>query len=119
MNSSHDSHCQPELLLEGVGGDHGIFLQLAEIFNRKSAVIFKQMQAAAAVSDFAQLGRQSHSLKGTVGPYGADKLMEMLIQIEEECDTRQCVCDEKSLATIEQELNQVRVELQQFIDRLP
>jgi len=118
MNSTHHRHCLPELLLENVGGDREIFLQLAEILARESVAIFDQIRVAAAKSDFEQLGRQSHSLKGTVGPFGADELVNMLLQIEDECDSKNCICDERRLKIIANELNQVRTELQQFIDDL-
>lgn len=118
MNSTHYTHCQPGLLLENVGGDQEIFLQLAEIFRNESADIFERMRAAALASNFEQLGRQSHSLKGTVGPLGADSLVDMLVEIEEECHGKRCVCDEKRLAAIADALHHVGVELQQFIDNL-
>ena len=116
MNSIHYTHCQPGLLMENVGGDRGIFLQLAEIFRHESVAIFEQMRAAALASNYEQLGRQSHSLKGTVGPLGADKLVEMLVEIEDECSSKQCVCDEKRLAEIADALQYVGTELQHFID---
>ncbi|HXA47836.1 MAG TPA: Hpt domain-containing protein [Burkholderiaceae bacterium] len=118
MNGANksDRHCQPELMLENVGDDRDIFLQLAEIFQRESVKIFGEMKAAASALDFEQLGRQSHSLKGTVGPLGADKLVEMLIQIEEECNRNQRVCDENAIAKIDNELAHVQMELQQFVD---
>ncbi len=112
------NHCRPALMLEIVDGDREIFLQLAEIFRRESVVIFERMRTAAAAADLKELGSQSHSLKGTVGPLEADELVKMLLQIEDECNERQCICDESRLSMIANELNQVRIELQQFIDHL-
>ena len=116
MNSTYYTHCQPGLLLENIGGDQEIFLQLAEIFQRESVAIFERMRAAALASNFAQLARESHSLKGTVGPLGADKLVDMLVEIEDECNRRQCVCDEGKLLAIADSLRRVQTELQHFID---
>ena len=116
MNSTYYTHCQPGLLLENIGGDQEIFLQLAEIFQRESVAIFERMRAAALASNFEQLGRESHSLKGTVGPLGADKLVDMLVEIEDECNSSQCVCDERKLLAIADALHHVRTELRHFID---
>jgi HPt (histidine-containing phosphotransfer) domain-containing protein len=118
MNFTPNSrrHCHPELMLENVGGDREIFLQLAEIFKHESVKIFGQLQLAARTLDVDDLGRQSHSLKGTVGPLGADGLIKILIQIEDECNRKQCQCDANRLASISNELTQIGAELQDFID---
>ncbi|HSY29246.1 MAG TPA: Hpt domain-containing protein [Burkholderiaceae bacterium] len=104
-------------MLEIVGGDREIFLQLAEIFRRESVAIFEKMRSAAGMHNFKELGDQSHSLKGTVGPLGADELVKMLLQIEDECNELQCICDENRLSKIDNELSQIQIELQQFVDR--
>ena len=118
MNSIPHSrrHSHPELMLENVGGDREIFLQLAEIFKHESVKIFGQIQLAADTQDFDELGRQSHSLKGTVGPLGADDLVKILVQIEDECNRNQCQCDANRLASIRNELAHIETELQDFID---
>jgi HPt (histidine-containing phosphotransfer) domain-containing protein len=118
MNFTSNSrrHCHPELMLDNVGGDREIFLQLAEIYKHESVKIFGQMQIAADAQDFNELGRQSHSLKGTVGPLGADDLVKILIQIEDECNRKQCQCDANRLTSIRDELAHIGTELQSFID---
>ena len=118
MNSPQYDHSQPGLLLEIVGDDQEMFLQLAEIFVRESAEKFQNMRIAMAASDFTQLGRQSHALKGTVGPLGADALVEELVKIEEECNASQFQRDDARLDALEVELNQVKRELQLFIANL-
>jgi HPt (histidine-containing phosphotransfer) domain-containing protein len=119
MNSTTNNrrHSHPELMLENVGGDREIFLQLAEIFKHESVKIFGQLRFAARTLDFDELGRQSHSLKGTVRPLGADDLVKMLVQIEDECNRKQCQCDAGRLALINDELGHVGAELQDFIER--
>jgi HPt (histidine-containing phosphotransfer) domain-containing protein len=106
------------MLLETVGDDQEVFLQLVDIFNSESAEKLANMRQAATASDFTALGHHSHALKGTVGPLGADALVQMLIQIEDECDRNECSCDEQRLQVVESELSQVRSEVQQFVAKL-
>lgn len=115
MTTTPYTHCQPDFLLETVGGDREIFLELAEIFARESNDGFARLTLAAKAGDIGQMGYQSHSLKGTVGPLGASALVDMLFAIEEECEQRQCVCDDQRLACIEQELQQVQREMAHYV----
>jgi HPt (histidine-containing phosphotransfer) domain-containing protein len=113
----HFEHSRPMELLENVGDDKEIFLQLVDIFRRESAVIFERMREAARVRNLSDLGRQSHALKGTVGPLGADQLVQMLLDIEDECKRGDCVCDEFRLTGVEDELKSVGAEIEDFINR--
>jgi HPt (histidine-containing phosphotransfer) domain-containing protein len=115
MNLPQYSHCQPGLLLETVGDDREVFLQLVEIFMRESAEKCELLRLAAAAADFEQLGFQSHALKGTVGPLGARALVQMLLLMEDECGRKQCICDAERISMIDEELSHVRREMQQFI----
>jgi HPt (histidine-containing phosphotransfer) domain-containing protein len=110
-------HSNPVELLENVGDDRETFLQLATIFRTESVAIFGRMRDAAAKGDLLELGRESHSLKGTVGPLGANQLMQMLLDIEDECKSGNCVCDTARLAGVEDELKMVALELANFIDQ--
>ncbi len=114
MTSTSYRHSQPGMLLETVSGDLEVFLELNAIFTREGASKFEQLCLAAAAGDLEQLGYQSHSLRGTVGPLGADALLQMLLDLENECERKQCICDQKRLSVIEEELNQVRREMQQY-----
>jgi HPt (histidine-containing phosphotransfer) domain-containing protein len=73
------------------------------------------LRQAAASADLEQIARHSHSLKGIVGPLGADNLAHLLLEIEQACENRQNMCDEKKLTEIDVELNHVRREMQEFI----
>jgi HPt (histidine-containing phosphotransfer) domain-containing protein len=110
-------HSRPAELLENIGDDKETFLQLADIFRRESLVIFTRVRDAAAKGDLPELGRESHSLKGTVGPLGADQLVQMLLDIEDECRRGDCVCDATRLAGVEKELKSVGAELAYFIEQ--
>jgi HPt (histidine-containing phosphotransfer) domain-containing protein len=118
MTIPNDRHCMPELLLETVDGDKEIFLELAEIFFREGDGKFSGLKAAAAAGDLGKLGHESHSLKGVVGPLGAAKLVEMLQALENDCNQGKCVCDAVRISGIDEELSQVRTEMQEFMARL-
>ena len=111
-------HSRPNELLDNVGGDWETFLQLAGIFRRESVVIMARIRNAAICDNLLDLGRQSHSLKGTVGPLGADQFVQMLLDIEDECHRGNCHCDEARLTVLEDELRQVRAELEEFIAQM-
>ncbi len=117
MTSMPFMHSHPQILLENVGDDKETFLQLAEIFRRESVSILTQMRESCGKSDLVALGRQSHSLKGTVGPLGADQLVQMLLDIEDDCVKGKYVCNEKQLAQVEDELRMVGSELTSFIEQ--
>lgn len=119
MTSHEYSHCQPELLLDTVGGDQEVFLELAGIFMSESDTKFDKLRAAAAAADLQQMAYFSHSLKGIVGPLGALALMEMFFSIERECQSGACRCDDKRLSVIGDELDLVQREMRRFIERLP
>lgn len=109
------NHCQPAQLLEMVGNDQQIFLELANIFMHEGIKTFKKLRIAANALDMKELSYESHSLKGTVGPLGAEALMQMLISIENECKCLQYVREEKKISLIEEEIGHVRLEVQHFI----
>jgi len=110
-------HSRPNELLENVGNDKETFLQLMEIFRRESVAIFGRIRDAAAKRNLSELHRQSHSLKGTVGPLGADQLVQMLLDIEDECKLGTCVCDDARLTRVENELKKVSADMDNFIRR--
>lgn len=118
MTKPNNTHCDPAVLLETVGDDRDIFLELIEIFFRESASKFIQLKSAAAAGDVLKCGQYSHALKGTVGPLDATALMYMLQDLEDECRQQRFDCDPARVSAIGHELNQVKAEVQQFLGSL-
>lgn len=110
-------HSRPNELLENVGGDRETFLLLIDIFRRESVTIFGRMRDAAGNRNLPELGMHSHSLKGTVGPTGADQLVQMLLDIEDACKRGDYICDSSRLTEVERELSMVGGEINDFISR--
>jgi len=115
MSVSEYKHSQPGMLMETVGDDKEIFLQLIDIFFSESAEKFEKVREAAKASNFEQLGRQCHALKGTVGPLGTDRLVQLLLEIEDECDHGACVCDEQRIALVAKELESACEEVRHYV----
>jgi hypothetical protein len=95
-----------------------VFLQLVDILVRESAEKLGGMRAAAAASDFERLGFLSHALKGTVGPVGADALVQMLLAVENACNRKQFNFAGQNLLMIERESENVQKEVQHFAAQL-
>jgi two-component system sensor histidine kinase/response regulator len=118
MSRSDSPHCRPQELLDTLGGDRAIFLELVEVFERESGAKLGAMQAAAAAADWPLLGRQAHALKGTVGPLAADALVRMLQQIEEDCRAGALADGAARVAAIEAELAAVSADVRQYTTAL-
>lgn len=118
MTTQTYKHCMPAMLLEVVGEDKETFLAIYEIFLNESAQKSKLLREAAESRDVAQLGAISHSLKGVVGPFGAETLMKILQDIETECRQNECVCGPERLAGIDAELVGIVEEMEQYIRQM-
>lgn len=118
MNAAAYKHCNPFLLMETVDNDHEVFLQLHEIFLRDGMEKFERMTQTASTGDLDHLGRASHALKGTVGPLGANQLVKMLQEIEDECNHHRCLCGQERLDLIRMEMEAVKREMDHFVQNL-
>ena len=108
-------HCNPTMLLEVVGNDKEVFLELVDIFLSDSLEKLKEMEAAVQAQDAGKLEYTSHSLKGTVSPLGAEALTQMLQDIETESCKFQRLCSSERLAQVSDELHLTRQEVMRFV----
>ena len=115
MSESNTPHCSPQILLEMAGEDREIFLQLLDIFFRESREQFAKMKSAAEANDLVNCGNHSHSLKGSVGTLGANRLVQMLQTLEDDCHQKRNKCGAERISMIREELNRVRIEVQNFV----
>ncbi len=104
------------MLLETVGFDKEIFTDWVTLFLTESLSQFEGMLEVAASGDMKKLEFESHTLKGTVGHTGAEKLVEMLYAIEEESHAGHCELSPERVATIRAELMAAREEMQHFLE---
>jgi HPt (histidine-containing phosphotransfer) domain-containing protein len=117
MNSNGYQYCQPAMLFETVGDDREVFMTLIGIFESDSREKLDKMNHALAGRDFEQLGFLSHALKGTIGPLGAEALMETLLRIEAECERQECHADLQTMQEISRYIDNMRAEIADFVNR--
>jgi two-component system, sensor histidine kinase and response regulator len=60
-----------EKLLENLGGDHELLLELLSIFTAETGPLLAAVQEATRGNDVAALEHAAHALKGSVGVFGA------------------------------------------------
>ena len=118
MNASEYRHSRPAALLETVGGDRTTFLLLVDIFMRDTADKLTKLREALSHGDRAQLAFNTHAMKGTVGPTGADALLERLVSLEAACRDPEGVFDESAITDIERQVAEIGEELQRFAANL-
>lgn len=114
MSASEFLHCKPAALLETVGGDRNTFMLLVDIYRRDTAEKLAAMQRAIKQGDWEQFAFNTHALKGTVGPTGADILLDDLVRLEAQARSTRTACDAAALAGIERQLGEIRQELERF-----
>src|SRR6185437_7874586 len=112
MSASEYRYSRPAALLETVGGDRTTFLLLIDIFKRDTADKLAKLREALAHGDRAQLAFNTHALKGTVGPTGADALFARLVELEHACRSPEGVFGDDAIADVERQVRQILVELE-------
>jgi CheY-like chemotaxis protein len=101
-------------LLEGVGGNRRLLLELAELFLADLPRLVARIKTALGSSNAEELARAAHALKGSVGNFGASKAMGSADKIEMFGKSGDFSSAAKALATLESELAQVTRELQEL-----
>ncbi|HEX8954624.1 MAG TPA: Hpt domain-containing protein, partial [Burkholderiaceae bacterium] len=114
MSEAHYRHCRPDLLLQSVGGDRNTFMLLVDIFRRDTAEKLTGMRAALMRGERAQLAFSAHALKGTVGPTGADNLLQQLVELETASRDPLAALSEQALDELERQVARIREELERF-----
>ncbi len=114
MSDSEYRHCRPDALLQNVGGDRITFMLLVDIFKRDTVEKLSNMREALIRGDRAQLTFGIHAMKGTVGPTGADNLLQQLVDLETISRDPQGVIDGHVLDDVERQIARIREELEQF-----
>jgi two-component system, sensor histidine kinase and response regulator len=69
-------------LLERLGGDETILVEIVRVFLEDAPGQYQAMQAAAAAGDVPVLRRLAHTLKGSAGTVGATRLQDAALVLE-------------------------------------
>ena len=70
-------------LLDRVGGDEQIFLELCEAFLADAPKRLESIRAAVAAGDARTLQREAHALKGAAGAFDALDVVAVTRQLEQ------------------------------------
>ena len=74
--------------------------EIVDLFVDEMPGRVQNLTTALAESDWAQLGRYAHQMKGACGSYGFDRLSESAARLERAC--RPLPCEEKIRAAVEE-----------------
>jgi HPt (histidine-containing phosphotransfer) domain-containing protein len=75
-----------EALLDRLGGDETILLEIVKIFLEDTPQLLASMESAEAAGDAKTLRRLAHSLKGSAGTVGATALQASALGLEQAVD---------------------------------
>jgi CheY-like chemotaxis protein/HPt (histidine-containing phosphotransfer) domain-containing protein len=89
-----------------------ILSKLIDLFFENTPVVLKEARAAVAAKNHPQLARAAHMLKGSCSNFGADRMREACVRLEQLACSEQLDGAEELLAEAEKEFNYVRLALQ-------
>jgi two-component system, sensor histidine kinase and response regulator len=74
---------QVEAALSSVDGDEDLLLEIVDLFLESCPKLVSAMKEAVAKCDAPALMRSAHSLKGSVGYFGASRALEAVLKLEQ------------------------------------
>ena len=98
-------------LLEGVGGDRRLLHKLAKLFLADLPRFTARIKTALHSGDADELAKAAHALKGSVGNFGAAKVVEAASELERLARAEEIAEAQNEWAVLEPELEVVRQEL--------
>lgn len=69
--------------LKRLGGDEGLFADLAKVFCEDAPPLLDRLLAAVEANDIQGTHRAAHALRGLASNFGADSLIQSLQKLEE------------------------------------
>jgi len=93
----------PEEALERVGGDRELLHEILELFFEETPGLMEQIRGAFAAGDVKTLERAAHSLKGSVGAFGARAAGEAAQNLETAAREKDLAGAAPALAALEPE----------------
>ena len=117
-----DSHAtagpfDPTVMLERIGGDRGLFVELVDIFREDYPPLLEEIRQAIADNDADRLRLAAHTLRGAIGnftiasPYDLAKRLESEAKINDLSDTQETLC------SLTDGIERLVIELTRCVDR--
>ncbi|TFG64634.1 MAG: response regulator, partial [Spirochaetales bacterium] len=97
-----------KIALKRMGNDSALLSELYKIFYDDIPKRKEQFQKAVAAGDFSQIGQSAHSLKGTAGTMGAERLSSAAVELEAAARGMNSGLCKNLLSKLEKELDSVR-----------
>ena len=104
----------PEALLAGLDGNRTLLRQMARLFLADVPKQLTRIKRALKTGDREALGRAAHTLKGSVGNFGARNAVEVAERIEARAKNGELAGADQDLASLESELTRVRMDLRKL-----
>jgi two-component system sensor histidine kinase/response regulator len=98
-------------LLELFGEDEDLLRELVGLFLEDSPALLNDLRAGVAGQDAVKVERAAHSLKGSVGNFGATRLAELARRLEAMGRARDLDSAPDALTALEQELARISARL--------
>jgi HPt (histidine-containing phosphotransfer) domain-containing protein len=93
--------------LSRAGGDIELFRELTDLFLADTPGLLRQIESAAAATDWDRLERGAHRLKGAVGNFDAGPLGELACRLETAARSRESNSIESLCAEINREFTRL------------
>lgn len=101
-------------ILDRVGGDLELLLELIDIFREDSQSLVSEIQNAVRRKDAVRLRENAHTLKGSVGNFGAEEAFSAAAQLEAIGDGGDMSDAPQVFGMLETQMEQVRNALELF-----
>ena len=96
-----------ESMLQVFDQDAALLCELAELFLEDSPVLLNDIQTGVAALDAAKVERAAHTLKGSVGNFGAKRAFELARRIEAMARNHDLAGAPEALTALGQEMARV------------
>ena len=94
--------------LDRVGGDKGLLEEVAQLFLETSPDLLAEIEQAVVDRDAVALERTAHTLKGSVGNFGADAASRAALKLERMGRARDLNGVEEAFQVLETEMDRLR-----------
>ena len=101
--------------LTRVGGDEGLLREIAEIFLEQCPDALSEIRTAAQSGDASALERSAHTLKGSIGNFGANAAYEAALKLETLGRSGELGSVTEALHDLELAVERLNPELSKFI----
>jgi HPt (histidine-containing phosphotransfer) domain-containing protein len=113
-SSQNETAVDWEIARAGVDGDDRLLGELAMILLEECPKLLAQIRAAIACGDCAKIRIAAHTIKGSVGHFGAQSSAAAALQLEQIGRHNQLDDAQAALQTLENELARLEIELSAF-----